>query len=43
MNQITNKEIHDLIMELGCKLSDFDFYWPDELKNKFNKITKHLE
>lgn len=36
------KEIYNLIMELGCHLSDKDFYWSDELKNRFNKVTSYL-
>lgn len=36
----TDKEIYDLLMELGSHLADKDFYWPQDLKERFNKATK---
>jgi len=34
-----NKEIHQLLIDLGLSLADFEFKWPEELRKKFNKIT----
>jgi len=36
---INNKEIHQLLIDLGLSLADFEFKWPEELRKKFNKIT----
>ena len=37
-----NNNIYALIMELGSKLSDYDFVWPQELRENFEIITKEL-
>lgn len=36
-------EVYDLIMELGGLLTDYNHQWSDELRNKFEKITKNLQ
>jgi hypothetical protein len=43
MKEPTNKEVFELIRDMGLKLSEQPrFVWPDELKKRYNKITKHL-
>jgi hypothetical protein len=39
---MNNKEIYDLIMELGSQLADLGFQWPNELRSKFEKSTTYL-
>lgn len=41
-DKITNKEILDLIMELGSKLADYKHIWSNELRKKFEDVTSHL-
>ncbi|MCT3690407.1 hypothetical protein HZP84_03180 [Elizabethkingia anophelis] len=40
--KVTNKEIHDLIMELGSELADHDHQWSNELRKKFEDVTSYL-
>ena len=41
-SEITNKEIHDLILELGLKLADHNHEWSNELRKKFEDVTTYL-
>lgn len=41
-SEITNKEIHNLILELGLKLADHNHQWSNELRKKFEDITIYL-
>jgi len=39
---MTNKEIHDLIMELESELADHKHQWSNELRKKFEDVTIYL-